>query len=320
MITQAITDAELLKKLEGVEQDGMTVFVAANGLFRGALYNGTKMVNQMRAQHNLGILETLVLGQAELCAALMIQTMKGREHLTFRYDTDGPAAGFSVEADSSGYVRGYIFQDKIPIEHEITNWDLTDFFGGGIVSITRDIEGAKAPQTGTTEIKFRNIAKDLAWHFAKSEQINTAFNTGIQFDKQGRVIGAGGLFMQALPAAGGAKGKEDKKDETAARQDAIIQNAERAFGACPSLGQWFSEGQKREPLIKGLFREFDPKIVLERQVAFDCPCSAAAFADSIKHIGKAELEDILANDPDPIEVSCKNCGSVYKISKEMLRK
>ena len=317
MIAQTIEDKELLAKLEGVEKDGMTVFVAGDGMFRGAIYNGTRMVNQMRAQHNLGILETLILGQAELCAALMIQTMKGREHLTFRYDTDGPAAGFSVEADSSGYVRGYIFQDKIPIEHEITNWDLTDFFGGGIVSITRDIEGAKAPQTGTTEIKFRNIAKDLAWHFAKSEQTNTAFNTGIQFDKQGRVIGAGGLFMQALPGAGGAK--EDNKVDAEAKRDAIIQNAERAFGACPSIGQWFSEGQTREPLIKGLFREFDPKIVLERDVVFNCPCSAQGFAASIKNIGKTELEDILANDPDPIEVSCKNCGSVYKIPKEMLR-
>ena len=96
MIKQPIADKELLTKLEGVEKDGMTVFVAGDGMFRGAIYNGTRMVNQMRAQHNLGILETLILGQAELCAALMIQTMKGREHLTFRYDTDGPAAGFSV--------------------------------------------------------------------------------------------------------------------------------------------------------------------------------------------------------------------------------
>ena len=99
MISQPITDQELLKKLEGVEKDGMTVFVAGDGMFRGALYNGTRMVNQMRAQHNLGILETLILGQAELCAALMIQTMKGREHLTFRYDTNGPAAGFSAQKD-----------------------------------------------------------------------------------------------------------------------------------------------------------------------------------------------------------------------------
>ncbi len=315
-------DEDLLKQLSNVEEDGMTVFVAAGGLFRGAFYNGTRMVNQMRAQHNLGILETLVLGQAELCAALMIQTMKGLEHVTFRYDTDGPAAGFSVEADSSGYVRGYIFQDRIPVDHEITGWNLADFLGGGTVTVTRDIEGAKAPQSGTTEIKYRNIAKDLAWYFAKSEQINTAFNTGIQFDRQGRVIGAGGLFMQALPATGGTKldgeAGSEKVENARAEQEALIQKAELAFGSAPSLGQWFSEGNKREPLIKGLFREFDPKIVLDRKVVFDCPCSTEVFAQSIKNLGRSELDDIIKNDPDPIEVSCKNCGSVYKISKSLL--
>lgn len=316
MIKQPLSE-KINAHLAQIEQDGMTVFVAADGMFRGALFNGTRMINQMRAQHNLGILETMILGQATLCAALMIQTMKGREHLTFRYDTNGPAAGFSVEADSSGYVRGYIFQDRIPIEHEITNWDLTEFFGYGTVTLTRDTEGQKAPHIATTEIRFRNIAKDLAWHFAKSEQINTAFNTGIQFDKGGNVVGAGGLFMQALPAIGG---NADTTPNARAKHDELIERAELAFGSAPSLGQWFSEGSERKALIKGLFREFDPKIVLTRDVIFDCPCSAQGFADSIKNLGKAELDDIIANDPDPLEVSCRNCGSVYKISKSMLTK
>ncbi|MDE6736151.1 MAG: Hsp33 family molecular chaperone HslO, partial [Treponemataceae bacterium] len=109
MIPQQIADAALSAHLDRIHRDEMVVFVMADGQFRGAFYNGTRMVNQMRAQHHLGILETLVLGQAELCAALLIPTMKGREHLTFRYDVNGPAAGFCVEADSTGYVRGHLF-------------------------------------------------------------------------------------------------------------------------------------------------------------------------------------------------------------------
>ena len=112
MIRQEITDTELLAHLDTIHKDGMTMFVMADGQFRGAFYNGTRMVNQMRAQHHLGILETMVLGQAELCAALLIPTMKGREHMTFRYDVNGPAAGFCVEADSTGYVRGHLFQNQ----------------------------------------------------------------------------------------------------------------------------------------------------------------------------------------------------------------
>ncbi|MCR5724365.1 MAG: Hsp33 family molecular chaperone HslO [Treponema sp.] len=324
MIKAAITDKELTEKLDTIEKDGMTVFVMADGQFRGALYNGTRMVNQMRQNHHLGILETLVLGQAELCAALLIQTMKGREHLTFRYDTNGPAAGFAVEADSTGYVRGHLFQNPIPVEKPLENWNLAPFFGDGTLTISRLGEGMKQAQTGTVEIMHRNIAKDLAWYFAQSEQVHTAFNTSIQFDKQGRVIGAGALFLQAVPGAGGkSKTSAQTADSGSEDKDSIatelIGRVENAFRACPSLGTWFSENGKREDIIHGLFREFSPVSVLDRDIIFDCPCSEAHFVDAVRHLPKAELEDILKNDSDPLEITCHNCGSVYHIHKDQLR-
>lgn len=324
MITQEITDKELLAHLDTIHKDGMTMFVMADGQFRGAFYNGTRMVNQMRAQHHLGILETLVLGQAELCAALLIPTMKGREHLTFRYDVNGPAAGFSVEADSTGYVRGHLFQNQIPIEKPLENWDLTPFLGDGTVTISRLGEGMKEAQTGMVEIKYKNIAKDLAWYFDQSEQIHTAFNTSIQFDRQGRVIGAGGMFVQAVPGAGGKSkisaqtqdsGAEDK-DEVASD---LIRRVENAFRAMPSIGKWFADGGDMEDVIYGLFREFKPTAVLDRNIVYNCPCSLDHYVQAVKHLPPAELSDILARDPEPIEITCHNCGSVYHITKDMLK-
>ena len=323
MIKAPILDSDLCKHLDSIHKDEMTMFIMADGQFRGAFYNGTRMVNQMRANHNLGILETLVLGQAELCAALLIPTMKGREHLTFRYDTNGPAAGFSVEADSTGYVRGYIFQDHIPVEKPLENWDLTPFLGDGTLTISRIGEGMKAPQVGTVEIMYKNISKDLAWYFQQSEQIHTAFNTSIQFDKQGRVIGAGGMFLQYVPAAGGkskisAQTESSGSEEKEAEANELITKAERAFSAMPSIGKWFAEGGDMDDVIYGLFREFNPKAVLTRDVIFDCPCNAELYTQHIKHLPKEELADIIAKDPDPITVTCHNCGSVYSIPKSAL--
>lgn len=320
MIKAEINDFSLTKHIQNLEKDGMTVFIAADGLFRGGLFHGTRFVNQMRAQHNLGILETMVLGQASLCAALMIQTMKGREHLKFRCDTNGPIAGFSVEADSTGYVRGFLLQNMIPIDKPLESWDLAPFFGDGTISITRypEVHGGKAPkvQTGVVEIKHRNIAQDLAWYFHQSEQIYTAFNTGIQLDKEGRVIGAGGLFVQVMPVEGGqlSGGKSRKPlhfDEK--QRDDLTERMERAFSACPPLGQWFSEKGNREDIIYGLFREFRPQAVLERDIIFDCPCSKERYIESIRTLPKAELDDIKSGKTDPIEVVCHNCASVYKI-------
>lgn len=328
MIKAEITDKELVNHLSSIEADGMTLFSLENGLFRGAFYNGTHMVNQMRANHNLGILETMVLGQAELCAALLIPLMKGREHITFSYETDGAAKGFSVEADSAGYVRGHLLQDTIPVDKPLENWDLAPFFGNGTVTVSRMGEGMKQPQTGTTEIKYRNIARDLTWYFAQSEQVNTAVNTGIQFDKLGRVVGAGGLFLQAVPDAGGNKsgdgllGRSAQTGGSGRSPDEIAEltaEIERAFQVAPSLGQWFAENGNRNNIIMGLFRRFKPTVLLERDVIFNCPCSAENFARSIRNLGKEDLADIIKNDPDPLEVVCENCGSVYHITKRMLQ-
>ena len=87
----------------------------------------------------------------------------------------------------------------------------------------------------------------------------------------------------------------------------------------PSIGKWFADGGDMEDVIYGLFREFNPSAVLSRDIIFDCPCSAQYYAEQIKALPKGELEDIIAKDPDPLEVVCHNCGSAYKIPKDMLR-
>lgn len=314
MIKAKIEDTELLAHLDSIHKDEMTIFVMADNAFRGAFLNGTRLVNQMRANHNLGILETMILGQAMLCGALLIPTMKGREHLTFRYDVNGPAAGFSVEADSTGYVRGYLLQNKIPIDKPLESWDLAPFLGDGTLTISRIGEGMKEPQSGTVEIMYKNIAKDLAWYFAQSEQIHTAFNTSIQFDKQGRVVGAGGMFLQHIPESGGYS----KKSPRFQNDDSLIQRVENAFSAMPSIGQWFSEGGNMRDVIYGLFREFEPNAILNRDIVFDCPCSLESFTNHVRHLPKAEVEDIIKNDPNPIEIICHNCGSRYLIDKKNL--
>lgn len=327
MIKAEITDRELLEHLSSIEEDGMDMFVMADGRIRGALFHGTRFVNDMRAQHGLGILETMILGQASLCGALMIPTMKGREHLVFRYDTNGPAAGFSVEADSTGNVRGFLLQNPVPIDKPIESWDLSPFFGPGTVTVTRMKEGDRVPQTGSVEIQFQNIAKDLTWYFQQSEQIQTAFNTSILMDKSGRVIGAGGLFLQVMPEVGGKLSEKLKERAAAASADGaqsigsadngklsddeLLDRVEAAFRAAPPLGQWFSEKGDLEDIIYGLFREFKPSVVFNRKILFDCPCSREGFLRHIRNLGKAELDDIKARGPDPLEVICHNCGSRY---------
>ncbi len=315
-----IADKELVEKINALPKDEMAVFVMADGRIRGALFHGTRFVNQMRAQHNLGILESLVLGQASLCAALMIPLMKGQEHLCWKYDVDGPAAGFSIEADSTGYVRGFLYNEHIPVDKPLENWDLKPFLGTGSMSVSRIHKEDSAPHISTVEVNSGNIAEDLAWYYKQSEQISTAFNTGIQFDRQGRVIGAGGIFLQVMPETGGKNnsGASKSSSSDAEADGQFLARVEMAFKTAPSLGQWFSEGGKIEDIVYGLFREFTPSVALRRDIRYDCPCSEETFANYIKMLPKQERDDILRK-KEPLEIQCRNCGSVYTISVEKLQ-
>ncbi len=316
MIKAAITNSDLQTRISALEQDGMYVFIAADGLFRGALFHGTRFVNQMRAQHAQGLFETFLLGQACLSTALLIQTMKGRESLQLRYETDGAATGFCTSADSSGSIRGYLLQDSIPVDKPLESWDLAPFLGNGTLSISRipELAGGRPGQvqTGTVEIKHRNIAQDLAWYFHQSEQIYTAFNTGIQFDTAGNIIGAGGLFVQRMPFEGGRR-QSAAEDADYATEEELIIRMERALSACPPLGQWFSEKGTCEDIIYGLFREFKPQTVFRRDVVFDCPCSKEYYTEKLTALPPAEWEKLKNGSNEPLEIVCRNCSSVYHI-------
>lgn len=314
----AITDKELQSHLDSLEADKLRIFTMANGRVRGALFHGTRFVNQIRAQHNLGILETYILGQAGLCCALTIPMMKDMEHTAIHFEGTGTAEGYSMEADSSGYVRGYLNVDNIPLDKPLENWDLKPFLGAGNLTFSRIHKDDKYPQSSTVDVDGENIAKDFATYFAQSEQINTAFNSSIQFDKQGRVIGAGAMYIQIMPKTGGTAkvgAQVDSHAEETEDDEELLRKVENAFKACPSIGLLYSEKEvDSEDIILGLFREFKPTITVTRDIIFDCPCNEEFFINYLKTLSEDQLKDL----PEPIEVTCRNCGSVYKISHSKL--
>lgn len=322
MIKKEIEDKELNEFLQTLEEDKLRIFTMAEGRVRGALFHGTRFVNQLRAQHNLGILETYILGQASLCGALTIPMMKDMEHTAIKFEGNGPAQGYSVEASSTGFVRSFLFNEHIQLDKPLESWDLNPFLGQGTITFSRIHKDDKYPQSSTVEVNSGNIATDFATYFAQSEQINTAFNSSIQFDKQGRVIGAGAMYLQIMPKTGGTAkvgSQVDSHAEETSEDEDLLRRVENAFKACPSLGLLYSEKQvDSEDIIIGLFREFSPTISLTRDVIFDCKCNEEYYINYLRTLPKEQIEDIKKNGPDPLEIICRNCGSIYKIPVEKI--
>jgi molecular chaperone Hsp33 len=300
MIKQKRYGNTLKEQYRASARDRITVFLLAGDQVRGAILNGTRMVNEMRANHGLGVLETLVLGRAYLGIALMAAGLKGSDRVAMQINCSGPIKGLSVEANAFGEVRGYLKRVPIPVAAPLEDFDLARFFGAGLLSVTRTLQDAKQPFTGQVELRYGNIAQDLAHYYLTSEQVHTAFNLSIQFDKGGEVKGAGGLFLQALPRA----------------EDRLTADLETLVLHFPSLGQVFAGERTPERVAAEAFAAYSPKFLSDRRVEFMCHCSRERLQRLLAMLPIDDLRDLRDNGPFPVEMRCHNCSTPYEFSRE----
>jgi len=299
MIKKKAYGRTLKDQLKAGAKDRLFNFLLADGAIRGVILHGTRMVNEMRANHELGMLETLVLGRAYLGIGLMSADLKGVDRISLKIDCSGPIKGLFVEANAFGEVKGYLKQIPIPIDRPMEDFDLSSFFGAGLLEVTKHIEDAKQPFTGKIALEYGNIALDLANYHLQSEQIPTAFNLSIKFDPQGVVSGAGGLFLQAMPDAG----------------DDLVADLEQRVNQLPSLGERFAENQKVESLVQNVFGRHSPQFLANRRIEFMCHCSKKRLQQYLNMLPPEDIEDIRQNGPFPLELRCHHCNTVYKFSR-----
>jgi molecular chaperone Hsp33 len=295
----------LREQLEASSRDRLYSFFLDFGGIRGALVHATRMVNEMRANHELGTLETMMLGHAYIAASLMTVNLKGGDRVNIRVDCSGPARGLSVEANAFGEVRGYLMENQIPLDRSPETYELRELMDQGILSVTHLLEKAKQPFTGQVQLQHGTLAEDLAHYYLVSEQAPSAFAFSVQFDQSGEVIGAGGLFLQIMP------GTEESK----------VATLEKILQQMPSVGHCFAEEIPAEQLLAEQFSDLSPLLLGKRRVAFMCHCSKSRFRRFMAALPQEELAEILENGPFPVVTTCFNCNSAYnfpRIEIEML--
>jgi len=283
-----------------IAADGMEIFLLAGSTYRGSLLQGTRLVNQMRANHGLGIMETLILGHGYLAAGLLTSLVKGNDRIRLDVSCDGPVRGISVDSNARGEIRGYLQVSNLKIDTPQVSFDTSPFIGNGTLTVTRHIEGAKHPVSGHVRMKHGALARDLANYFLISEQKPTAISLSVHFDHDGSVTGAGALFIQALP----------ESDQSAAP------DLDEAVRALPSLGSLLAEGDTPAHIINTLLADFNPEIIGSRGAEMSCPCGRDRFGRYIGSLPEDELDDILSTGPLPLKVTCHYCSSTYFYERE----
>ena len=174
-------------------------------------------------------------------------------------------------------------------------------YGPGFITISRILEGSKEPVSGTCMMQTGNLANDLALFFNESEQTPTLFYISLDFDRNGRIVGAGGLFIQALPGC----------------SDEVLEKLQEHCKSLPSLGRAISEKVEISSYITSNFAQFSPRLLETSHIGFSCPCSREHFEGYLAKLPQKEKEEILKG-TFPLELECFNCGSVYSFTKSEL--
>ncbi len=271
MIKQDIFNHDVKAQFKAAAKDRLYRFMMAEDKIKGAVVHATRMVQEMQANHNLGPLETLILGQAYIAGVLSCSGLKGKSRMSLNIQCSGPIKGFDVEANTFGEVRGYLKANPIEVKHPEQVKRLSALYG----------------------------AEDMAEYFLRSEQIPTGFKLSVAFDNNDNVIGAGGIFLQALPGV--------DPDQVGEAED-LIQSVS-------SLGQSFAEGQAPEEVINDVFSPLHPKFLKNNRVEFFCRCNKERMEGYLKGMAESDRKDIRENGPFPLETRCHHCNSVYRFSK-----
>ena len=291
-------------RLRAHRRDQLYQFLLDSGRIRGAVLHATRMVGEMRANHDLGPLETLVLGQAYVAAGMMCVNLKSPESITIKVDCSGPIGGLTAEGNAHGEVRGYLSRSPIPVPADAGVPRLSDLFGTGpgTLAVTKRLRDGTRPFTGVVEMRYGSLAEDLASYFATSEQTPSALNLSVSFDDAGHVTGAGGIFIQALPGA----------------RDTTVREVERLLRDAPALGAAFAGGEQPPDLLERVFGAHQPVILARRRVLFMCHCSAARFRHHLAALPRTELQDILEHGPLPVVTTCLFCNTTYRFGREVM--
>ena len=279
---------------------------AANGFIR-AFAATTKDIAQTAANaHKTTPVVTAALGRTLTAGAMMGLMMKGdKDIMTIIVKGDGPIGGITVTADSHGNVKGYPENAKVDVPLKRPGkLDVGAAVGAGSLTVIKDL-GLKEPYTGTVELVNGEIAEDITYYFAASEQVPSAVGLGVLVDTDRSVRASGGFIIQLMPGV----------------PDEVVDKLEKKVNELESVTSMLDSGMTPEDMINSILAGFDPEILEKDELYFYCNCSKDRMAKALISLGARELTSLIA-DNEPIELKCHFCESCYSFEvkelKEML--
>ena len=277
---------------------------AANSQIRAFAATTRELVEYARAAHNTSPVATAALGRLLTAGSMMGIMMKGdKDLLTLQIHASGPLNGMTVTADAKGNVKGYVGSPNVVIHaNEKGKLDVAGAVGIGFMNVIKDM-GLKEPYLGQTELRTSEIAEDLTYYFATSEQVPSSVGLGVLMEKDNTVKQAGGFILQLMPFT----------------EEEVINRLEDNLKRVTSVTGMLEEGKTPEGILETLLEGFDIEINDRVPTQFHCNCSKERVEKALISIGRKEIQEMI-DEGKEIEMNCHFCNKNYKFSVEDLKR
>lgn len=284
-------------------EDYIVRAAAADGRVRAFAITSKELTEQARQYHNTSPVMSAALGRLLSAGAMMGVMMKGEDDLlTLQIMSDGPAKGLVVTADAVGNVKGYAQVPDVELPaNAMGKLDVGGAVGPGILRVIKDM-GLKEPYVGTTQLQTGEIAEDLTYYFASSEQVPSSVGLGVLVDTDCSIRQAGGFILQLMPQA----------------EDEVIEKLEQNISGLSSVTDMLERGFAPEQMLEELLAGMDMEIVERIPAHYTCNCSKERIARALASIPKKDLQSIV-DDQEPIEVKCQFCNTAYQFEVDELK-
>ena len=284
--------------------DYMIRATAANAQIRAFAVTSRDLVEYAREAHDLSPIASAALGRTMSAALMMADMLKGpQDLLTIKIDADGPIGGILVTADNQGGVKGYVENPNVDLPSvRAGHLNVGGAVGHGTLTVIRDL-GLKDPYVGQTAIQTGEIAEDITYYFAVSEQIPSSVGLGVLVNRQEKkILQAGGFIVQLMPFA---------EEETISRLEKNLQGID-------SVTKMLSAGDTPEQMLEKVLAGLDPVVTQKDPVRFHCNCGREKYERALVLLGRDEVQKIV-DDGEPVEIKCQYKGKKYRFSQEELK-
>ncbi len=257
------------------------------------------LVQEAADRHHTSHLATAALGRAMSGALMLAATMKDGERISLKLKGDGPMGEVVAEAQGTS-VRGYVGNPDVFMPLKDGKLDIGGALGQGTITLTRYLQNGES-FTGHAELANGEIATDITNYLYMSEQTPSSVALGVLVDKDGKVLAAGGYFIQAMPDC----------------DEAVLEKLGDNVSKTPYVTQLLELGYTPEKIIETLARGLEYDIKESLPVKFECSCSREKILNMLATLKQSDI-DYLTEQPDA-EVHCQYCNKIYRISSEELK-